>query len=461
MVGKIGVNEPCWCGSGRKYKKCHLGRGKMQPPKTETVLKEFKKSFGKKYCLHPRASNFECSGKIIKAHTIQRNGGLSRIAHNGHVYTLMGNSIMSMVKENGLIVPKLKGIGNVSTFTGFCGKHDNDVFEVIEKFPFEVNQESAFLLAYRILCRELFTKKAQNELLPFCKIFDSGKDQISQQIHQTEVNLAISGAEAGLRDIEIYKRIYDQVLLTKDYSQVKYYVVRFDRTPDILCGGGQFPAFDFDGNKLQDLRNLNEQMKHLTFSLIATKSGGIAMFSWIGENTPAKKLIGSLNSQSDKQISHSIVRYIFEFFENSYFSPNWWEGLTDKTKQSLERRFNIAISFANRKANCLLDDGVRAVSWNVISRETNIPLKNNKTTQILNSHIFLPARLSFFCRNDGAAGWSAYFLDWMLLTLMGNIVGGVSLVAVPAHAQMINESAEGALKILSPDFGMQIACLNS
>ena len=23
---KIGRNDPCWCGSGKKYKKCHLGR---------------------------------------------------------------------------------------------------------------------------------------------------------------------------------------------------------------------------------------------------------------------------------------------------------------------------------------------------------------------------------------------------------------------------------------------------
>ncbi|MGI8670361.1 MAG: formate/nitrite transporter family protein [Aridibacter sp.] len=36
-------------------------------------------------------------------------------------------------------------------------------------------------------------------------------------------------------------------------------------------------------------------------------------------------------------------------------------------------------------------------------------------------------------------GWSAYLLDWMLPTLLGNIVGGVSLVAVLAHAQVVNQ----------------------
>ena len=27
---KIGRNDPCWCGSGRKYKKCHLGRDRVE-----------------------------------------------------------------------------------------------------------------------------------------------------------------------------------------------------------------------------------------------------------------------------------------------------------------------------------------------------------------------------------------------------------------------------------------------
>ncbi|HFT8046801.1 TPA: SEC-C metal-binding domain-containing protein [Klebsiella pneumoniae] len=27
-MAKIGRNDSCWCGSGKKYKKCHLGREK-------------------------------------------------------------------------------------------------------------------------------------------------------------------------------------------------------------------------------------------------------------------------------------------------------------------------------------------------------------------------------------------------------------------------------------------------
>ncbi|MET0372072.1 MAG: SEC-C metal-binding domain-containing protein, partial [Sphingobium sp.] len=28
---KLGRNDPCWCKSGKKYKKCHLNRSESQP----------------------------------------------------------------------------------------------------------------------------------------------------------------------------------------------------------------------------------------------------------------------------------------------------------------------------------------------------------------------------------------------------------------------------------------------
>lgn len=28
----LGRNEPCWCGSGKKFKHCHLGREDKRPP---------------------------------------------------------------------------------------------------------------------------------------------------------------------------------------------------------------------------------------------------------------------------------------------------------------------------------------------------------------------------------------------------------------------------------------------
>lgn len=40
----------------------------------------------------------------------------------------------------------------------------------------------------------------------------------------------------------------------------------------------------------------------------------------------------------------------------------------------------------------------------------------------------------------GSVSWSTYFGGWMLPTLLGNSLGGVALVAVLGHAQVVNES---------------------
>lgn len=56
------------------------------------------------------------------------------------------------------------------------------------------------------------------------------------------------------------------------------------------------------------------------------------------------------------------------------------------------------------------------------------------------SHIIAGSVESFYVVLTGGASWSNYFFDWMLPTLLGNILGGLSLVAVLGHAQVVNES---------------------
>ena len=105
MVGTGSArNKPCWCNSGLKYKSCHLNREKAAAPTLQDKLKNTRKFFGKKYCLHPNAGE-ECKGDIIKAHTVQRSGGLSKIARNGHVYTL--NPGDAELVKTGMLSPRL------------------------------------------------------------------------------------------------------------------------------------------------------------------------------------------------------------------------------------------------------------------------------------------------------------------------------------------------------------------
>src|SRR4051812_4436840 len=78
-----GPNERCWCGSGKKFKKCH--RNRESEALTNVFADSAKmRSAGKQgKCLHPDAGGGHCSSKAIASHTVQRAGGLSAIAEDG------------------------------------------------------------------------------------------------------------------------------------------------------------------------------------------------------------------------------------------------------------------------------------------------------------------------------------------------------------------------------------------
>ncbi|GAA5531291.1 SEC-C metal-binding domain-containing protein [Herpetosiphon gulosus] len=158
----IGRNDPCWCGSHQKYKYCHLRREAQVAPTTHEMVKHIKRAQAQKYCLHPRASVGECEGGIINAHTVQKNGGLSKIAENGHVYAL-DTDFLNLRKTNGRLQMKLMGIRVASTFTGFCGKHDQQIFASFEQGGFIASDRHAFLLGYRALCEEIFAKNVARD----------------------------------------------------------------------------------------------------------------------------------------------------------------------------------------------------------------------------------------------------------------------------------------------------------
>jgi hypothetical protein len=366
---KLGRNDLCWCGSGKKYKHCHLNRDRQTPPTRQEVYQATKRLFNKKYCLHPEASALNCSGGIIKAHTIQRNGGLSKIARNGHVYCFKPERLRTLT-DGELWFPDLIGLKAASTFTGFCAYHDNMVFEPIEKYPFQSNLQHTFLLGYRAVSREYYLKRAQYQLMPILLSLDKGKSETEQLELQEVGQLYGLGVESGLQDLAYHKSEYDRVLISSDFRGVYYYVIRLDKSPEIMCSGSTQVEYDFKGDLLQDLSDTTIIIDQITFSLIATDEGGAAVFNWIGKSKACEQLIKSLDALSDAELPYALVRYVFESFENVFFSPNWWDGLDEDSKRVLQRR---AISF-DKLPDSLRDDGLKTVLWKIEARKTNVPL---------------------------------------------------------------------------------------
>jgi hypothetical protein len=95
MAKSIGRNDPCWCGSGLKYKKCHLNK----EIKAYEINNNFKKSLKHKTCKVPSSLQYECADTIIKAHTISKSANLKNIARDGKVYGLSSDMLKFLEKS--------------------------------------------------------------------------------------------------------------------------------------------------------------------------------------------------------------------------------------------------------------------------------------------------------------------------------------------------------------------------
>lgn len=345
-----------------------------QDPITIQEALDATKQAEKKYCLHPSAGS-SCKGSIIRAHSIQRSGGLTQIADAGHVY-MLDNHLSSIIKNNGSISYKLVGVKKATTFTGFCEHHDNEAFKPIESSPFTPSKEFAFLLAYRAICRELHAKKFQHEMIATLEQAYRPLPEQEQLMQQENIKTYREGVTAGLDDLTHHKALYDPVLLSGDFSDVSYYAILFDNVPDFMCSSGILLEMDFRGNFLQtpeDFSKTSERLKQCTFSLIGTDTGGAAIFSWLGPNDLGIRFVDSLNSYSDGDLPHAILRFSFEFFENLAIAPRWWNALSEQNKQALLARIQTGLLLtAERDPKCLMDDGLRLINWRVKKRVRDI-----------------------------------------------------------------------------------------
>ena len=145
---KLGRNDQCWCGSGKKYKHCHLDRERQAPLNPWDASEKIRNAFGTKICLAPEAWRNECSRQISRAHTVPKSGSLRQIVRDGHVYAFVPSQ-ENLMKNDGVVMPELIGLNRASTFTGFCSHHDDAIFSPVEKQMFSSSQEQCFLLGYR------------------------------------------------------------------------------------------------------------------------------------------------------------------------------------------------------------------------------------------------------------------------------------------------------------------------
>jgi len=95
------------------------------------------------------------------------------------------------------------------------------------------------------------------------------------------------------------------------------------------------PDFDLKGRKLQNLEDLHVVIEPLMFNMMPIDSNGFAaIFSWPATTSSGRRFIESLIDRNDvgEAIPQAVVRFMFGWIENTYFSPRWWENLEDTVR---------------------------------------------------------------------------------------------------------------------------------
>jgi hypothetical protein len=365
-------NEPCWCGSGKKYKRCHLNRQRersIEPFELDEIIRG---SSDKKYCMHPNAGKDTCAGQIVKAHTVPTSW-LNSIADNGHVFSfrISKPSLMKLSHSEGSHLPERIGINEASTFTGFCSKHDSELFKPIENEPFRICEEHSMLLAYRAICRSLFEKEMMYKcLLQVAGIIDRGMAPQLQYYHQQRINIELFKLNLDIRDLRNLKRSYDEALTHKDYSKTKYYILSFDSVPEIQCSDAMAPICDYEGNKLREPIAVGA-LDALTFSIIPTSNTGKIAFVWLGDSAICLDFIASIHKLVNDKLPNVAIRFALSYLENYYWAPTWWDSLNQATKNHIIGKFQPKSPEGGINPLCMQPDGYNFVNWKISSRDYN------------------------------------------------------------------------------------------
>lgn len=278
---------------------------------------------------------------------------------------------MNIVMSDDVIVkPKLYGINRASTFTGFCGKHDKTIFSPIEDETFNVTKETIFLLGYRALAREHYTKLAQRGSEPILRQADKGKTTEEQFEHQKELDMHYELVNAGIRDLENQKRKFDEILVNDNYNDIEGFVVEFGEIPNIMCSSGLTLEYDYSGTILQDLSDLNRYMSSICLNIINSNNKGYVVFTWHKDSSDVcHRFIDSLRFYPENRITDAIIRLCFKF-ENIYLSPDWWESIPDNKRKKLILKLAASADPDSPEDNkSLVEDNIQYDDWNVVSMQ--------------------------------------------------------------------------------------------
>lgn len=329
-------NSLCWCGSGKKYKKCHLDRSGQEKENPWAAVETNRRSFSRKECCAFDVGLGECSGGVIAAHTVSCGPNLSKIADDGHVLHYSA-SIPDMNRNGRKLSIKKIGIRNASVFYGFCAKHDRELFSCIENETFEGRADQCLAIGYRTLSRELYAKDALSHMRETLRGADKGYDLSEQVVLQSILNEIHYGNELARRELQVTHDVLTEALVRSSPERVKSMIFEFSGGLPFMFSGAWTPFTDLYGKPLQ-MEHTDRVLDQVLLSSFSGVTGGMICFSWLNkEDAPGEAIAEQIDQLPLDQQASSCLQLVVKHVENVFFNPAWFDGLSIDLREQLNR----------------------------------------------------------------------------------------------------------------------------
>jgi hypothetical protein len=329
-------NALCWCGSGKKFKKCHLDRDDQSKESPWAAVDKNRREFSKKKCCAFNVGLGGCDGGVIKAHTVSRGPNLAKIAKNGHVLHYAA-SIQDMNKNGGKLSVKKIGIGDASVFHGFCSKHDRELFSCIENEAFTGRPDQCLTVAYRTMSRELYGKDAGAHLRETLRGADKGLTPFEQIMIQQMLDEISTGNDAARRELKATHDALTTALADVRFDPLRSVVFEFAAPLPFMFAGAWSPFTDFHGQELQK-GYADELLEQIFVSSFAGDSSAMICVSWLdSDDAPGCVIADQLMSLPGDQQASGLLQFVTKHVENVFFNPDWFQTLNHKQRKRLDQ----------------------------------------------------------------------------------------------------------------------------
>jgi hypothetical protein len=296
---------------------------------------------------------------MIEAHSIQRSGALSLIAEDGEVF-VPSSSHSDLKRNNGRFVFRRRPIRGVSTFRGFCKRHDNAIFQPIDDEVLIPTHEQALLYAYRSLGREIAAKR--DALKNYEAQLD--KPTLTSATRKLLTGMAL-GTGHGLKNMMRQKEMFDATLRDKTYDDIRYVAFCSKTKPSLVFSGSLFPEKGFYHEKIQNLMGCD--LDQIFFSFAPLASGWAFLFIWHkSSDESAKAFMGSLaySQRCEERIEDLLFGMLLGGCENLAIAPNWMKERSPDEIRKLEMTISSGASaFMNQSMRDVIDGVKGIIDW--------------------------------------------------------------------------------------------------